>query len=591
MDKCSNPLCSETAKSKCAACATVAYCGQDCQKAHWQLHKKACKAARAPAAISDGTVAAVKTSPASKAVTIPDGATDIATRLHKSKQETQQSFNTGDFTSSVKCGNDALKLAKLLPEPASSIEAIQIHLNMTTAYIQLKKSAEAKIHSSLCVEMAERSLAIRQGEPQAVEMLVVALGCRSYVLVADNKLDEADVHALRALSLAEQIFVPNDARLYKSIRAVGTIRDKQNKIDEAAKYYQRAFDIAFEGQGPVHQETLQVIDELVNVLLKKGELPAAETLVRKCYDAAITCGIDKDNLLIGDAAGRLATVLAKGGKETEAEPYMKQALQVREKCLGLNHPLIGITLGFMAGIYEAQGNYSEETENLLLRAMDIFRQAEGPQGPHVMTSLGHIQRIQKKRDGRYSAEGTIEEEDDEGIEEVSTRGAQRISAAQKEKIREMLDIKFEAGDGVGRMRHAAYCFELQEFAKAETLTAEAYDIFLRDNGPTHPSTAAARQNLEVVRTNALNQLWHEVARDEIEKLVGSAASPSSPVRVNSPGIDSGSQKEKSVSTGKKVQAGDSGGVEDVTWCEPQQLSPEDEWLFRDQPKSGGCTIC
>jgi hypothetical protein len=38
--KCSNPPCEESAKSKCSACSTVAYCGIDCQKAHWALHKK-----------------------------------------------------------------------------------------------------------------------------------------------------------------------------------------------------------------------------------------------------------------------------------------------------------------------------------------------------------------------------------------------------------------------------------------------------------------------------------------------------------------------------------------------------------------------
>jgi hypothetical protein len=33
-------------------------------------------------------------------------------------------------------------------------------------------------------------------------------------------------------------------------------------------------------------------------------------------------------------------------------------------------------------------------------------------------------------------------------------------------------------------------------------------------------------------------------------------------------------------------------VEEVTWCKPEKLSVEDEWLFRDQTKAGlGCSIC
>ena len=578
MDKCSNPECPNDAKSRCAACATVSYCGQDCQKVHWPLHKKACKAARLA---SEAAIVAAKTPPGTSE--------ELISKLQRSKMETQQSFNSGDFNSSVKSGNEALTLAKLLPEPASSIEAIQIHLNMTTAYIQLKKSAEAKIHSSLCVEVAERSLALRHGEPQAVEMLVVALGCRAYVLVADNKIDDADTYATRALALAEQIFSPKDVRLFKSVRAMGSIRDRQNKIEESAAYYARAFDIVFDGHGPLHQETLQVIDELVVVLLKRNDHKTAEVLVRRCYDAALEVTTDNESLIIGDAAGRLATILAKSGRESEAEPFMIQALKIREKCLGPNHPLVGITLGFMAGIYEGQGKYGEDVEAILLRAMDIFRQEEGPQGPHVKTTMGHVQRIRMKREGRFPGNGSaVEEDDDDDMEEVSSKTvmASKISAEQKERIKEMLNIEFHVDDGVGRMRHAAYCFELQEFSKAEVLLAEAYEIFLRDFGPSHPNTAAAKQNLEVVRTNSLNQLWQEVAREEIEKLVNGAAVSGSPVRASdSEGVKTATRAVSGVTKGGVSE------VEEVTWCDPPALTSEDDWLFRDPPQQSNCTIC
>jgi hypothetical protein len=60
----------------------------------------------------------------------------------------------------------------------SSIESVQIHLNMSTAYLQLGKTSEAKIHSSLCVEIAERGVASRPNDNLSIEMLVVALGSR-----------------------------------------------------------------------------------------------------------------------------------------------------------------------------------------------------------------------------------------------------------------------------------------------------------------------------------------------------------------------------------------------------------------------------
>lgn len=49
-DKCSNPDCQNASDastlSECAACHQVRYCCRDCQKAHWNQHKEACKAAR-----------------------------------------------------------------------------------------------------------------------------------------------------------------------------------------------------------------------------------------------------------------------------------------------------------------------------------------------------------------------------------------------------------------------------------------------------------------------------------------------------------------------------------------------------------------
>jgi hypothetical protein len=38
---------------KCSACGTAAYCGRNCQKAHWKLHKQVCKAVQATNASTD----------------------------------------------------------------------------------------------------------------------------------------------------------------------------------------------------------------------------------------------------------------------------------------------------------------------------------------------------------------------------------------------------------------------------------------------------------------------------------------------------------------------------------------------------------
>lgn len=225
MDKCCNPSCELIAKSKCSACSLVAYCGQVCQKEDWKSHKKVCKeylAAKASNNNSSSASASGNTdiAVAKKGSTLPASLSNLNTnsidklilKLQRAKAATQDAFNSQNFEISVKHGLEALKYSNSLPEPGSTIESIQIHLNMTTAYLQLKNMEEAKNHSSLCVDLAEKGLAIRRGEPQAIEMLVVALGSKSFVLMVDSKFDEADIHASRAFQMAESLFGASDLR-------------------------------------------------------------------------------------------------------------------------------------------------------------------------------------------------------------------------------------------------------------------------------------------------------------------------------------------------------------------------------------------
>ena len=688
---CGNPGCDGDGKFKCSACSTIAYCSPTCQKAHWTSHKAACKAARAAGgngATTAPTSASVPSAAAAAAAAVvaskSNGASssgasyvnphEMAQKLHVSKSETQKAFTTGDFATAVKHGNEALGFAKLLPEPAATMECIQIHLNMTTAYLQLKNGEEAKKHSKQSVELSEKAMILRPGDSHAVEMLAVALGSRTNVLLNEGLVDEAEKHGMRAMSLAEKMYGQSDPRLFKYLRTVGLIREKQGKMEEAVKLLTRAFDLSIDFNGPLNGETQTVADELINLLFRTGS-PAnkdkALAMSRKCYELGQKIvgnsetkwtGQDKDTAegALGDCAARYGTVLAKMDKETEAEPVMRAALKLREKALGGQHPAVAVCLGYLAGILEGQGKFGDETQGYLNRAIEIFKEFEGPDGNHVRNTMMHLQRVRMKREGLIAPSGMMagaeeeeEEDDDDNDAEEDEAAAdkpkkpasaaasspasavvpKKSASASKSKSR-VPEVEFSADDGVGRMQHATLCFQMQEFARAEILLAEAFDIFLRTNGPSHASTAAAKQNLEVVRANAINKLWQAVVKEEIEALTAAAAAdgillppspssssssaaaagPSSPDRQR-PGADgsspsappspnaaatsaaaaaAGSTAPAAVATAASNGSSSStkGGPE-VTWCKPQKLSPQDEWLFRETPKGGlsECRIC
>jgi tetratricopeptide (TPR) repeat protein len=539
--------------------------------------------------------------------------------------ETQKAFSKGDFATAVKCGEAALTLARLMPESARTMECIQIHLNMTTAHLQLKNSDESQRHSKVSVELAEKGMIMRPGDSHAVEMFAVALGSRTNVLINENQLDEAEKHGMRALSLAEKMFGPNDPRLFKYLRAVGITREKQDKVDEAIKLLTRAFDLVFEHLGPLHGDTQTVADELVNLHMRRcddSDKEKALATSRKCYElglkalAAETADKRQAEGSLGDSAARVGTVLAKLDREAEAEPFMRTALALREKVLGENHPAVAVSLGYMAGILEGQGNFGDETEAFIVRSMNIFKELEGPNGQHVRSSMVHLQRIRMKREALLAGAGSNNDDDDDDDDAdkaadasktgtskpasavVTTKKAVGSTAVTKGKGKTAVpDIEFAADDGVGRMQHATMCFQMQEFSRAEILLAQAFDIFLRENGPSHASTAAARQNLEVVRANAINKLWQEVAKDEILALAATdssgASAPSSPDRSRASNGTSGLASESTKSVAASGKGAAAAQQEEVTWCKPQKVSADDEWLFRDAPKGGlsECTIC
>jgi hypothetical protein len=112
---------------KCSACSLVSYCGPACQKAHWPQHKKQCKskASGGSSSSQNEIVAPVQSKPqglSNERVQLSQQAVyEIVQKLQFAKQETQRTFNSGDFIGSVKFGSEALQHARMLPDPGMQI--------------------------------------------------------------------------------------------------------------------------------------------------------------------------------------------------------------------------------------------------------------------------------------------------------------------------------------------------------------------------------------------------------------------------------------------------------------------------------------
>ncbi|CAM9785452.1 unnamed protein product [Ectocarpus sp. 4 AP-2014] len=93
-------------------------------------------------------------------------------------------------------------------------------------------------------------------------------------------------------------------------------------------------------------------------------------------------------LRVNTARARLALVLEKQGKYTEADPLYLRAIEVVEKMLGRDHPDLATSFNNRAGLLRAQGKHIE-AEPLYERSHAILRKALGPGHPHVAVTLNN----------------------------------------------------------------------------------------------------------------------------------------------------------------------------------------------------------
>jgi tetratricopeptide (TPR) repeat protein len=91
----------------------------------------------------------------------------------------------------------------------------------------------------------------------------------------------------------------------------------------------------------------------------------------------------------------LGTALLDAGKYTEAEPYLKRYLAIREKSPGADRPDIARSLNRMGELYTSQGKHTD-AESLYKRALAIFEKRLGAGHPEVANVLKNYAVLLRK---------------------------------------------------------------------------------------------------------------------------------------------------------------------------------------------------
>merc|ERR1711936_489652 len=95
----------------------------------------------------------------------------------------------------------------------------------------------------------------------------------------------------------------------------------------------------------------------------------------------------------------LAVLYGKRGKYKDAEPLCKRALEIREKVLGSDHPDVAKQLNNLALLCQNQGKY-EEVEKYYQRALAIYETNLGQDDPNVAKTKNNLASAYLKQ-GKY----------------------------------------------------------------------------------------------------------------------------------------------------------------------------------------------
>lgn len=162
---------------------------------------------------------------------------------------------------------------------------------------------------------------------------------------------------------------------------------------------------------------------------------------------------------------------------TEAEPFLQNALAIREKSLGLEDPEVAQTLNLLGVIYSDTDKYTQ-AESLLQRALAIREKTLDPEDPKVAESLHDLSLI-------YLALGKV----------LQAKSLMQRAVTIREKVlgRENLETA-RSFACLGTIYDA-----LDNYTQCEQLEQQALAIRVKLLGQEHPDTAMSLSSLSITK--------------------------------------------------------------------------------------------
>jgi tetratricopeptide (TPR) repeat protein len=324
-------------------------------------------------------------------------------------------------------------------------------------------------------------------------------------------LAEAERTIRATLEAYERVLGPDHPDTLNVKVQVAQQMQLQGKYDDAISITRDILERRRRVLGNEHAETIETLSDLGRFLIDGGKYTDATKVLREVVDVQRRTG---DSRLAASLAS-LGHALQRQEEYAAAEPYIREALELRRQSLGEDHPT---TLGAMSGLASLlmQRNNLTEAEPLAKELVDKSRRVYGNEHASTLAAInimGQVLFSQNKnaetepyyREALETGRRVLGEDHPDTIVWIANYGylLRRLGRfAEAEKyLREALDknrkrlgenhpytVKFmgSLAETLGRQK---------KLAEAESYLRPYLEAIRRTDGETHPNTLSVTRRL------------------------------------------------------------------------------------------------
>lgn len=305
-------------------------------------------------------------------------------------------------------------------------------------------------------------------QPQLRALLLVAIGDVYRVL---GRYDRAEPLLTRAL--AEYDSLPDAPPLDRAeaLTSIANLHFDLQRIAEAVAPTREALEIQRRELGPRHPDVLTSLGNLATLTGRSGDPDSALALHKEVLALRRARGPDEQSVAV--TLNNMGSLLLGADRYAEAEPYLREALDIQLRLLPREHPDVALSMSNLASLYREQGRY-DDAEPLYREALALRRSVLGPWHPRVGISHYQIARLHYLRGQLDSAEANFR-----ATLEIDRRTYGDDHPEVAVDATQLARVLLDRGDPLA----------------AEPLLREALEIRIAHRGETHPQIADALELL------------------------------------------------------------------------------------------------